>query len=160
MKGHFGPFFSSFEDFWVLSQYRFPQSFLYKVTNFKNLFPYINSRKCQITPRFRPLYQDFSSGITQEAKSHKAEPKGNYREKLLNHTKNGLLVGAGSQSYTSSLSCTANTIRQSPSNGFVAASQTIRRLLVRLEPAALLRRPKGWMRWVISDNFFRVISYM
>ena len=43
---------------------------------------------------------------------------------LQNHTKNGLLVGAGSQSYTSSLSCTINTIRQSPSNGFVAASQT------------------------------------
>ena len=43
---------------------------------------------------------------------------------LQNHTKNGLLVGAGSQSYTSSLSCTTNTIRQSSSNGFVAASQT------------------------------------
>ena len=43
---------------------------------------------------------------------------------LQNHTKNGLFVGAGSQSYTSSLSCTTNTIRQSSSNGFVAASQT------------------------------------
>ena len=43
---------------------------------------------------------------------------------LQNHTKNGLLVGAGSQSYTSSLSCTTNTIRQSPSDGFVAAFQT------------------------------------
>ena len=43
---------------------------------------------------------------------------------LQNHTKNGLVVGAGSQSYTSSLSCTTNTIRQSSSNGFVAASQT------------------------------------
>ena len=43
---------------------------------------------------------------------------------LQNHTKNGLLVGAGSQSYTSSLRCTTNTIRQSPSNGFVAAFQT------------------------------------
>ena len=43
---------------------------------------------------------------------------------LRNHTKNGLLVWAGSQSYTSSLSCTTNTIRQSSSNGFVAASQT------------------------------------
>ena len=43
---------------------------------------------------------------------------------LQNHTKNGLLVGAGSQSYTPSLSCTTNTIRQSPSNGFVAAFQT------------------------------------
>ena len=46
------------------------------------------------------------------------------RPHLQNHTKNGLLVGAGSQSYTSSLSCTTNTIRQSPSNGFVAAFQT------------------------------------
>ena len=46
------------------------------------------------------------------------------RAYLQNHTKNGLLVGAGSQSYTSSLSCTTNTIRQSSSNGFVAASQT------------------------------------
>ena len=43
---------------------------------------------------------------------------------LQNHTKNGLLVGAGSQSCTPSLSCTTNTIRQSSSNGFVAASQT------------------------------------
>ena len=43
---------------------------------------------------------------------------------LQNHTNNGLLVWAGSQSYTSSLSCTTNTIRQSSSNGFVAASQT------------------------------------
>ena len=43
---------------------------------------------------------------------------------LQNHTKNGLLVRAGSQSYTPSLSCTTNTIRQSPSNGFVAAFQT------------------------------------
>ena len=43
---------------------------------------------------------------------------------LQNHTKNGLLVWAGSQSYTSSLSCTTNTIRQSSSNGFVAAFQT------------------------------------
>ena len=46
------------------------------------------------------------------------------RAYLQNHTKNGLLVGAGSQSYTSSLSCTTNTIRQSSSNGFVAAFQT------------------------------------
>ena len=46
------------------------------------------------------------------------------RPHLQNHTKNGLLVGAESQSYTSSLRCTTNTIRQSPSNGFVAAFQT------------------------------------